>query len=158
MRHLSDAERYWFRQVMAGEDAPARYRQGAGDDHDRAFSDAVAAVRDAGYPLRPLGLAVSSQAKLLPEGRCWQAAAGSAGFRGHDLTGQGRDRGNDQPDGVVGYPRFTEGRDQMPGHEIKMNLAYPPTPVRIPDGRAAVRLGTAERSRKKLDLPALEPG
>jgi hypothetical protein len=27
---------------MAGEDAPARYRQSAGDDHDRAFSDAVA--------------------------------------------------------------------------------------------------------------------
>ena len=42
VRHLSDAERYWFRQVMAGEDAPARYRQSAGDDHDRAFSDAVA--------------------------------------------------------------------------------------------------------------------
>ncbi len=41
VRHLSDAERYWFRQVMAGEDAPARYRAGAGDDHDRAFSDAV---------------------------------------------------------------------------------------------------------------------
>jgi uncharacterized damage-inducible protein DinB len=42
VRHLSDAERYWFRKVMAGEDAPARYRQRAGDDHDRAFSDAVA--------------------------------------------------------------------------------------------------------------------
>ena len=42
VRHLSDSERYWFRQVMAGEDAPARYRQNAGDDHDRAFSDAVA--------------------------------------------------------------------------------------------------------------------
>jgi uncharacterized damage-inducible protein DinB len=42
VRHLSDAERYWFRKVMAGEDAPARYRAGAGDDHDRAFSDAVA--------------------------------------------------------------------------------------------------------------------
>src|SRR5215475_5449262 len=42
VRHLSDAERYWFRQVMAGEEAPARYRQSAGDDHDRAFSDAVA--------------------------------------------------------------------------------------------------------------------
>jgi hypothetical protein len=27
---------------MAGEDAPARYREGAGDDHDRAFSEAVA--------------------------------------------------------------------------------------------------------------------
>jgi hypothetical protein len=27
---------------MAGEDAPARYRQSAGDEHDRAFSDAVA--------------------------------------------------------------------------------------------------------------------
>jgi hypothetical protein len=26
---------------MAGEDAPARYREGAGDDHDRAFSEAV---------------------------------------------------------------------------------------------------------------------
>jgi uncharacterized damage-inducible protein DinB len=42
VRHLSDAERYWFRQVMGGQDAPARYRAGAGDDHDRAFSDAVA--------------------------------------------------------------------------------------------------------------------
>jgi uncharacterized damage-inducible protein DinB len=42
VRHLSDAERYWFRQVMAGEDAPARYRQSAGDEHDRAFSDAAA--------------------------------------------------------------------------------------------------------------------
>jgi uncharacterized damage-inducible protein DinB len=42
VRHLSDAERYWFRVVMAGEDAPARYRAGAGDDHDHAFSDAVA--------------------------------------------------------------------------------------------------------------------
>ena len=42
-RHLSDAERYWFRQVMGGEDAPARYRADAGDDHDRAFSEAAAA-------------------------------------------------------------------------------------------------------------------
>jgi uncharacterized damage-inducible protein DinB len=42
VRHLSDAERYWFRHVMAAEDAPARYRQSAGDEHDRAFSDAVA--------------------------------------------------------------------------------------------------------------------
>ena len=42
VRHLSDAERYWFRQVMAGVDAPPRYRASAGDDHDRAFSDAVA--------------------------------------------------------------------------------------------------------------------
>jgi hypothetical protein len=42
VRHLSDAERYWFRQVMAGEHAPARYRASAGDEHDRAFSDAVA--------------------------------------------------------------------------------------------------------------------
>jgi uncharacterized damage-inducible protein DinB len=42
VRHLSDAERYWFRNVMAGEDAPARYRASAGDDHDRAFSDVVA--------------------------------------------------------------------------------------------------------------------
>jgi uncharacterized damage-inducible protein DinB len=42
VRHLSDAERYWFRQVMAGGDAPPRYRASAGDDHDRAFSDAVA--------------------------------------------------------------------------------------------------------------------
>lgn len=41
VRHLSDAERYWFRSVMAGETAPPRYRAGAGDDHDRAFSDAV---------------------------------------------------------------------------------------------------------------------
>jgi uncharacterized damage-inducible protein DinB len=42
VRHLSDAERYWFRQVMGEQDAPARYRADAGDDHDRAFSDAVA--------------------------------------------------------------------------------------------------------------------
>ncbi len=42
VRHLSDAERYWFRQVMAGQDAPARYRASAGDDRDRAFGDAVA--------------------------------------------------------------------------------------------------------------------
>ncbi|HUB70757.1 MAG TPA: GNAT family N-acetyltransferase [Acidimicrobiales bacterium] len=41
VRHLSDAERYWFRQVMAGEDAPSRYRASAGDDHDKAFSEAV---------------------------------------------------------------------------------------------------------------------
>jgi uncharacterized damage-inducible protein DinB len=41
VRHLSDAERYWFRQVMAGEEAPARYRQSAGDSHDQAFSGAV---------------------------------------------------------------------------------------------------------------------
>jgi uncharacterized damage-inducible protein DinB len=42
VRHLSDAERYWFRCVMAGEDVPARYRAGAGDEHDRAFSEAEA--------------------------------------------------------------------------------------------------------------------
>src|SRR5262249_42374726 len=42
VRHLSDAERYWFRRVMAGEDAPARYREGGGDVQDRAFSEAVA--------------------------------------------------------------------------------------------------------------------
>jgi uncharacterized damage-inducible protein DinB len=42
VRHLSDAERYWFRQVMAGQDAPSRYRASAGDEHDRAFSEAVA--------------------------------------------------------------------------------------------------------------------
>jgi uncharacterized damage-inducible protein DinB len=41
VRHLSDAERYWFRHLMAGEAAPARYRASAGDNHDRAFSDAV---------------------------------------------------------------------------------------------------------------------
>jgi uncharacterized damage-inducible protein DinB len=41
VRHLSDAERYWFRHVMAGEHAPARYRASAGDDQDRAFSAAV---------------------------------------------------------------------------------------------------------------------
>jgi uncharacterized damage-inducible protein DinB len=41
VRHLSDAERYWFRQLMAGEEAPARYRASAGDSHDRAFGDAV---------------------------------------------------------------------------------------------------------------------
>lgn len=42
VRHLSDAERYWFRHVMAGEHAPARYRVAAGDDHDRSFAEARA--------------------------------------------------------------------------------------------------------------------
>ena len=40
VRHLSDADRYWFRQLMAGEDAPSRYRASAGDDHDLAFAEA----------------------------------------------------------------------------------------------------------------------
>jgi len=39
VRHLADVERYWFRQVLAGEDAPARYR--AEDNPDGAFDGAV---------------------------------------------------------------------------------------------------------------------
>jgi uncharacterized damage-inducible protein DinB len=42
VRHLSDAERGWFRRVMAGQDAPPRYRAGPGDDDDRAFAEATA--------------------------------------------------------------------------------------------------------------------
>jgi uncharacterized damage-inducible protein DinB len=38
VRHLADVERYWFRQVLSGEDAPRRYR--TSDDHDADFNDA----------------------------------------------------------------------------------------------------------------------
>jgi len=38
VRHLSDVERFWFRQVLAGQDAPPRYRSEA--DRDLAFSAA----------------------------------------------------------------------------------------------------------------------
>ena len=62
VRHLSDAERYWFRQVMAGQDAPARYRQSAGDDHDRAFSDAAADPAVAAV-LRPEDMAAITKEK-----------------------------------------------------------------------------------------------
>jgi len=40
VRHLTDVERYWFRQVLAGQDAPRRYRTDA--DRDGAFNGAVA--------------------------------------------------------------------------------------------------------------------
>lgn len=39
LRHMAEVERYWFRQVLAGEDAPARYR--AGGNRDDAFDGAT---------------------------------------------------------------------------------------------------------------------
>ena len=40
IRHLSDVERYWFRDVMAGLDAPRRYR--SPDDIDGEWTGALA--------------------------------------------------------------------------------------------------------------------
>lgn len=39
VRHLTDVERYWFRQVMAGQDAPSLFRTEA--NRDAAFDDAI---------------------------------------------------------------------------------------------------------------------
>jgi hypothetical protein len=41
VRHLADVERRWFRQVMAGQDAPPRFSSAAAPDGD--FDGAVAA-------------------------------------------------------------------------------------------------------------------
>jgi uncharacterized damage-inducible protein DinB len=38
VRHLADVERYWFRRVLAGQDAPWLYR--SDDDRDAAFNEA----------------------------------------------------------------------------------------------------------------------
>ena len=38
VRHLADGERYWFRTVLAGEEAPWLFR--TEDDHDAAFTGA----------------------------------------------------------------------------------------------------------------------
>jgi len=40
VRHMADVERYWFRQVLSGEDAPRRYR--TAEDHDADFNGAIA--------------------------------------------------------------------------------------------------------------------
>ena len=40
VRHLADVERFWFRQVMAGEDAPKRY-PGEQEQWDGAVADQV---------------------------------------------------------------------------------------------------------------------
>ncbi|TWP36018.1 DinB family protein [Leekyejoonella antrihumi] len=40
IRHLADVERTWFRQRMAGEDAPRRFRRA--DDRDADWNDAAA--------------------------------------------------------------------------------------------------------------------
>lgn len=40
IRHLADVERYWFRQVLSGQDAPRRYR--TPEDHDGDFNGATA--------------------------------------------------------------------------------------------------------------------
>jgi len=39
IRHMADVERYWFRFVMGGEDAPKLY--GAAEDREAAFGGAV---------------------------------------------------------------------------------------------------------------------
>lgn len=44
IRHMADVERHWFRQVMAGEDAPAHYWSNDEDDADWAGAAADAAV------------------------------------------------------------------------------------------------------------------
>ena len=40
VRHMADVERYWFRQVLSGQDAPRRYR--TVEDHDADFNGARA--------------------------------------------------------------------------------------------------------------------
>jgi uncharacterized damage-inducible protein DinB len=40
VRHMADVERYWFRQVLSGEDTPRRYR--TDDDRDADFNGANA--------------------------------------------------------------------------------------------------------------------
>jgi len=40
VRHLTDVERRWFRQVLDGQDVPFLYR--TGDDRDAAFGGAIA--------------------------------------------------------------------------------------------------------------------
>jgi len=39
LRHLADVERFWFREVMAGQDAPPLFR--TADNRDAAFDDAT---------------------------------------------------------------------------------------------------------------------
>lgn len=39
VRHMADVERYWFREVMAGQDAPRHYPRDG--DHDDEFDGAV---------------------------------------------------------------------------------------------------------------------
>lgn len=43
VRHMADVERHWFRQVLAGEDAPPVFR--TGEDREAAFHGAVAGRR-----------------------------------------------------------------------------------------------------------------
>ena len=40
VRHMTDVERYWFRRVLSGEDAPRRYR--TAEDRDADFNGATA--------------------------------------------------------------------------------------------------------------------
>jgi uncharacterized damage-inducible protein DinB len=40
IRHMADVERYWFRTVLSGEDAPRRYR--TTEDRDADFNGAIA--------------------------------------------------------------------------------------------------------------------
>jgi len=47
VRHLADVERYWFRRVMAGEEAPPRFYSEAApnDDFDAAVADPAAVTQ-----------------------------------------------------------------------------------------------------------------
>ena len=38
VRHMADVERYWYRQILSGEDAPRRFR--TPEDHDADFNGA----------------------------------------------------------------------------------------------------------------------
>lgn len=40
VRHMADVERYWFREVLSGQDAPGRYR--TSEDRDADFNGAIA--------------------------------------------------------------------------------------------------------------------
>jgi uncharacterized damage-inducible protein DinB len=40
VRHMADIERYWFRQILSGEEVPRRYR--TTEDHDADFNGATA--------------------------------------------------------------------------------------------------------------------
>jgi uncharacterized damage-inducible protein DinB len=40
VRHMADVERYWFRQIISGQDAPRRYR--TNEDRDADFNGSIA--------------------------------------------------------------------------------------------------------------------
>jgi uncharacterized damage-inducible protein DinB len=79
VRHLADVERGWFRQVMAGLDAPPRFRTDT--DRDAAFNDAA-----------------PDPAEIAQAWETWRAEAAFADqftvdAAGLDITGRHRDGG-----------------------------------------------------------------